>query len=323
METHDPTGARKRSGSRLRRLGPAAFVVAALAALLASWGMVEPGRGGASPAEGRGNSPKPLPTLPAEVRSRGRWQVGVKCNTPPFGYRNSQGQHKGYDPDVARELAFFAFGRRSAVDFVCTTTDDRIPTLTAKRVDILISTMTWTAERERVVDFSVPYYGASGRLLVKTSVSVSTLAAWLPGKRVVTTRDSIYQRWLTKCFDETQVQLVRDPSFGVLAVQNGQADAMMYDDAFLVGAVINDRTLKMSKHVFLKVPWGIGIRKGDTSTKRWIDAAVLRMKARDTFWRILTRTIPRRFHPQFKTYVPRPKVTLRYPREAPAESKCP
>jgi polar amino acid transport system substrate-binding protein len=266
---------------------------------------------------------KPLPALPSEVRSRGKWQIGVKCNTPPFGYQDTNNQNKGYDVEVGREFARFAFGQRSAVDFTCTTTANRIPTLTAKRVDIIISTVTWTAEREQTIDFSLPYYGATGRLLVRNSVNVSTLKAWLPGKRIVTTPGSIYDRWVKNCFRGTQLQVVSDPSFGVLSVKNGQADALMYDDAFLVGVAANDRELKMTKHIFLKVPWGIGIRKGETAMKRWVDAAILRMKAQDTFWKILQRTIPRRFHPEFKTYVPRPKITLRYPRAAPAESKCP
>ena len=70
----------------------------------------------------------------------------------------------------------------------------------------------------------------------------------------------------------------------------------MYDDAFLVGVAANASDLKMTNHKFLNVPWGVGIRKGDVATKRWVDAAIRGMKARDQFWGILRRTIPRRFY---------------------------
>ena len=40
--------------------------------------------------------PKPrLPALPAEVRSRGKWQIGVKCDTPPFGWQDTSGRNRG------------------------------------------------------------------------------------------------------------------------------------------------------------------------------------------------------------------------------------
>ena len=90
--------------------------------------------------------PKPrLPALPAEVRSRGKWQIGVKCDTPPFGWQDTSGRNRGYDVEVARQFARWAFGSASRVDFTCTTTASRIGTLTSSRVDIIISTLTWTA----------------------------------------------------------------------------------------------------------------------------------------------------------------------------------
>ena len=100
----------------------------------------------------------------------------------------------------------------------------------------------------------------------------------------------------------------------MLAVKNGQADAIMYDDAFLVGVAANDRDLKMTTHRFLDVPWGIGIRKGEADMKRWVDAAIRGMRARDMFWKILRNTIPRRFWTTFKSNAPSPKVKPRYPR---------
>ena len=60
------------------------------------------------------------------------------------------------------------------------------------------------------------------------------------GKKIVSTSGSIYDTWIKNCFKDTPFQVVSSPSAGVLAVKNGQADAMMYDDAFLVGVAAND-----------------------------------------------------------------------------------
>jgi polar amino acid transport system substrate-binding protein len=257
------------------------------------------------------------------VKSRGKWQIGVKCDTPPFGWQDTSGRNRGYDVEIARQFAQWAFGSRSRVDLTCVTTASRIGTLTGGRVDIIISTLTWTAAREQTIDYSLPYYSAVGRLLVKNSVTAGRLTDWMRGKKIVSTSGSIYDTWIKNCFKETTFQVVGSPSAGVLAVKNGQADALMYDDAFLVGVAANDRELKMTTHRFLNVPWGIGIRKGEADMKRWVDAAIRGMRNRDMFWKVLRNTIPRRFWKTFKGNAPSPTNKPRYPRGNPPENNCP
>jgi polar amino acid transport system substrate-binding protein len=158
---------------------------------------------------------------------------------------------------------------------------------------------------------------------VPNSTTVGRLASWMRGKRIVSTSGSIYDRWIKNCFKDTAFQVIPSPSAGVLAVKNRQADAFMYDDAFLVGVAANDRELKMSPHRFLAVPWGIGIRRGETQMKRWVDTAIRGMSARNMFWPIMRRTVPRRFHTMFRRNVPAPGRTLRFPRGNPPENNCP
>jgi polar amino acid transport system substrate-binding protein len=307
----------------MKRLAALTVLVGLLIATAATVGSAAPTtKAGAGKATALPPKPK-LPPLPAAVKSRGKWLIGVKCDTPPFGWQDTSGRNRGYDVEVARQFAKWAFGSRSKVDFTCVTTASRIGTLTSGRVDIIIATLTWTAEREQTIDYSLPYYGAVGRLLVKNNVTVGKLRTWMPGKKVVSTSGSIYDRWIRNCFRSTTFQVIPSPSSGVLAVQNGQANAMMYDDAFLVGVAANNRDLKMTSNRFLNVPWGVGIRKNEAAMKRWVDAAIRGMRARDMFWAILRRTIPRRFYSSFKKNAPSPTNKLRYPRDDPPENNCP
>jgi polar amino acid transport system substrate-binding protein len=306
----------------MKRLGLVIVLIAGLVALAAAMSTAAPSRESTQDARRLPAKPK-LPALPSEVRSRGRWQIGVKCDTPPFGYQDTSGRNRGYDVEVAKQFARWAFGNANRVDYTCVTTASRIPTLLSKRVDIVIATITWTAEREQQIAFSPPYYGAVGKLLVPNQTTVGRLATWMRGKRIVSTSGSIYDRWIKNCFKDTSFQVIPSPSAGVLAVKNRQADAFMYDDAFLVGVAANDRELKMSGHRFLNVPWGIGIRKDETAMKRWVDTAVRGMAARNMFWPIMRRTVPRRFYPQFRNNVPSPTNRLRFPRGNPPENNCP
>jgi polar amino acid transport system substrate-binding protein len=305
----------------MKRLTAITGLIALVAAILAALSVAAPT--GKTGPEVR-LPPKPrLPALPAEIRSRGKFVIGVKCDTPPMGWQDTSGRNRGYDVDVARQFARWAFGSATRVDFTCVTTASRIGTLTSGRVDMIIATLTWTAERERTIDYSLPYFGAAGKLLVRNSVTVGRLNSWMPGKRIASTSGSIYDRWVKNCFTQATFQVSSSPSAGVLAVKNGQVDALMYDDTFLVSVAANDPDLRLTNHTFLRVPWGIGIRKTDPQIKAWVDAAIRGMKARDMFWPIMRRTIPRRFYPLFSQNAPRPKVNLRYPRGTIPEAACP
>jgi polar amino acid transport system substrate-binding protein len=263
-----------------------------------------------------------LPPLPAEVAQRKRWQIGVKCDFPPFGYINRQNQVAGYDADVARRFAELAFGRRNRVTITCVTSPSRIPVLQQKRVDIIISTLTWLASREEIIDYSRPYYNATGRLLVPNNSTIRRLAD-LNGRDVVTTTTALYATWIRTCFRGARLTTVTSPVAAVENVKQGRSDVFMFDDTFLLGVAANDPALRMTNHKFLNIPYGIGIRKGEAAMKRWVDAAILAMKRRDEFIRILRKNVPRRFWPSFQNQVPRPKTKEAYPRGRTPETECP
>src|SRR4029453_12321468 len=227
-----------------------------------------------------------LPALPSYVKSRHKWVIGVKCDYPPFGYYDLQGEHRGYDVAIARRFATLAFGAPRKVKLVCVTTPSRIPTLQSSQVDVIISTLTWTAARTQVIDFSVPYYSATGRLLVPNNSSITSLSN-LAGKTVVTTRGAIYATWMRNCFKSSTLLEVDGTAAAVTAVKEGRADAFMFDDAFILGVATQDPTLKLTNDKFLNVPWGIGIRKGDTAMNKWVNAAIKYMQNRDKFARLL------------------------------------
>ena len=53
--------------------------------------------GSHSPAGDDGRGPRrgdELPPLPADIKSRNRLIIGVKCDVPPFGYIDVQGQER-------------------------------------------------------------------------------------------------------------------------------------------------------------------------------------------------------------------------------------
>jgi polar amino acid transport system substrate-binding protein len=297
----------------MKRILLATAGVAVVAVFAATIGFAQPA---ATTGPVRAEVTAPLPKLPPEIASRKRFIVGVKCDAPPFGYINVLGKNAGFDVEIARWFARYAFGREQRVSFVCAPTPAREPLLTTSRVDLVISTFTYTADRDTRIDFSRAYYKATGRLLVKNDGSVQSLAD-IAGKRVATTSGSIYDRWMKRCHTSTQVTVTDSFTNALLAFNQGRADALMWDDTVLVGVAAADQSAKLTNDTFLALPYGIGIRQGNVALKRWVDSRLELMRKKDTFLTILRNNVPARFVAGFSKNILRPNNTFGY---APAGS---
>ena len=293
----------------MRKVILATAGVAVVAVVAAAMGSAQPT---ASTATTRAVAKAPaLPKLPAEIATRKRLIVGAKCDTPPFGYIDVRGKNAGVDVEIARQFARYAFGTAQRLTIVCAPTAVREPLLTTNRVDMVISTFTYTADRDTRIDFSRAYYNASGRVLVKNTSPITRLAD-LSGKRVATTSGSIYDRWMKRCFPQTQVVVLDSVTNAVLAFNQGRADAVMFDDTSLALIAATDPSSKMIDDVFLEQPYGIGIKQGNVELKRWVDARLNLMKQKDLFVPIIRNNIAPRFVPSFSKNVLRPNNDFQY-----------
>ena len=252
-----------------------------------------------------------LPKLPAEIANRKRLIVGTKCDTPPFGYLDVRGKNAGVDVEIARQFARYAFGRAQRLTFVCAPTAVREPLLTSGRVDMVISTFTYTADRDTRIDFSRAYYNATGRLLVKNDSPIRTLAD-IRGRKVATTSGSVYDRWMKRCFTGTEVIVVDSVTNAVLAFNQGRADAVMFDDTSLALIAATNPQAKLTDDLFLEGPYGIGIKQGNVELKRWVDARLNLMKRKDLFTPIIRNNVAPRFVPAFSKNILRPNNDFTY-----------
>ena len=294
----------------MRRLKAVIAVAVAVGAMAAVWGGVASAREADSAASLEAAQAK-LPPLPANIKERGRWNIAVKCDTPPFGYIGARSQNAGFDVEIARWFAKFAFGKGNRVNMSCVTTPAREPALTTDRVDLVIATFTYNTDRETRIDFSRAYYKATGRLLVKNGGSVQGLND-LAGKTVATTSGSVYDRWIKNCYKDTKLVVTDGFTNALLAFRDGRADALMFDDTILLGIAVTDPATKLTDDLFLQQPYGIGIKQGNVALKRWVDSRLNLMKKRDLFMPILRNTVPPRQVPPFSKNILRPKQNFAY-----------
>ncbi len=304
----------------MKRLIAVTALLALTAAVVTALGAAATSSGtGPASAESTAKQAARLPALPGNIKQRKRWLIGVKCDAPPFGYIDVRGQHAGFDVEIARWFARYAFGRVNRVSFICAPTPAREPLLTTGRADLVISTFTYPRDRDTRIDFSRAYYSATGRLLVKNDSPINSLSD-LNGRRVVTTSGSIYDRWVRRCFPNVNLTVTDNLTNATLAFNQGRADTLMWDDTVLVGIAAADRSSKLTNDTFLSLPYGIGIRQGNVALKRWVDSRLELMRKADRFMSILRNNIPARFVSGFSRNILRPRNTFGY---APATAAAP
>ncbi|MGH7714587.1 MAG: substrate-binding periplasmic protein [Vulcanimicrobiaceae bacterium] len=279
--------------------------------MLVAFSLIAPHTGGMMAQADAATS---MPPLPAEIKARGYLSVGVKCDWPPFGFIDADGKTVGFDVDVARQLAQYAFGSPDAARFTCVTANNRVGYIDTKRIDLIVAVMSWTPERAKLVHFSTPYFEAGGLMLVPTNSNLSDFKE-LKGKSVITTKGAIYATWFQQCQPDTQIMEFADTSEALAALQAGRAPAFVSDDTLLVGLAEKNPALKMvGSNPIALGPWGLGTRLNDPKFSAWVDAGLAQMQDSDSFWKIFQKWVK---DPKARDIMahslPRPGHSLHYP----------
>jgi ABC-type amino acid transport substrate-binding protein len=210
------------------------------------------------------------------IQQKGEIVVGVKFDVPPFGFKNPQtGEVEGFDVDMGRFVAE-ALGVRPR--YVEAISDNRIPFLKEGTVDLVLSTMTINAERDKEIDFSDPYYVARGRILVPQDSTLQGVDD-LAGEQVCTALGSTYEATLKEQAPRARLRLVDSYSECLELIQNGAVDAVSTDDVILTGMIIQDDSLKLTESEPLTTePYGAGIKQGQTELQTFVNDVFERVK---------------------------------------------
>ncbi len=223
-----------------------------------------------------------------DALQRGKLLVGVKSDFPPFGFFDESGALRGFDVDVAQSLARALFNEPGdRVDLVSVTSGSRIPSLYSGRIDVIVASMTITADRERVLEFSEPYFLSGSMILVIQESAISDIKD-LARKRIAVLEGSVQQKDMEQIVP--QAIRIRFPTLGeaVEALKKKSVDVVCTDDVAALFLAQRDKTLKTVGTSFNPHPYAIAVRRGDTDFLEWINLQLSKMKREGTFeelWR--------------------------------------
>jgi polar amino acid transport system substrate-binding protein len=128
-----------------------------------------------------------------DVKEKGVLVVSTDANYAPQSFLNEKGELDGFDIDVAKEVA-----KRLGVTvkFVTPDWDLIVSGKWGGRWDLSIGSMTITAERTQVVDFSSPYYYTPAQFAIHKSNQVIKTTKDLAGKTVGVGSGTTYDSYL-------------------------------------------------------------------------------------------------------------------------------
>lgn len=231
----------------------------------------------------------PAGSTMARIQQRGRLIAGVDQNSFQMGFRNPfSGELEGFDVDMVREVARAVFGDPNAIQYKVLTSEQRIPALEDREVDIVVRTMTVTCERWQRVNFSTIYYQAGQRVLVRSNSDVTGIES-LGGKRVCATKGSSSLANVAAAPVRPVAVSVPHWTDCLVLLQQGQVDAISTDDTILAGFAAQDPYTKIVGPKFTDEPYGMAIPKADEDFVRFVNALLERLRADGTWTRLHQR----------------------------------
>ncbi|QCT22220.1 lysine/arginine/ornithine ABC transporter substrate-binding protein ArgT [Jejubacter calystegiae] len=225
--------------------------------------------------------------LPQTIR------IGTDATYAPFSSLNTQGQVVGFDIDLGNEMC-----KRMAVkcNWVPSDFDALIPSLKAKKIDAIISSLSITEKRQKEIAFSDKLYAADSRLIAAMGSPITPTLDSLKGKHVGVLQGSTQEgyanaHWRTAGVDVVAYQN-QDLIYSDLAA--GRLDAAFQDEVAASEGFLKQPAGKefafagpaVKDKAFFGDGTGVGLRKEDSELKAAMDKALAEIRKDGTYDRM-------------------------------------
>ena len=222
--------------------------------------------------------------LPQTVR------IGTDATYAPFSSKDAKGDFVGFDIDLGNEMC-----KRMEVKctWVGSDFDALIPSLKAKKIDAIISSLSITEKRQQEIAFSEKLYAADSRLIAAKGSPIQPTIDSLKGKHVGVLQGSTQEGYANANWREKGVDVVayqnQDLIYSDLAA--GRLDAAFQDEVAASEGFLKQPAGKeysfagpsVKDKKYFGDGTGIGLRKDDTELKAAFDKAFNELRKDGTY----------------------------------------
>ncbi len=211
-----------------------------------------------------------------------KYVIGTDSTYPPFEYVDASGEFLGFDMDIGRALCE---EMKAECSIVSNDWDGIIPALQAKKFDMILSSMSITEERLKLVDFTDKIYNTPPAIAVAKNSGIASLDD-LKGKAIGAQTSTTHADYAEAHLSDSEVKLYPTADEYKLDVDAGRVDAVIDD------VVVLDEWIKSDDGACCKilttlpvdakingVGAGIAVRKGDDELREKLNAAIAAIRA--------------------------------------------
>ena len=219
-----------------------------------------------------------------KIKETNRIVLGIQEASVPFSYLDGNQKVVGYAVDIClkivdavkQELKLSSLN----VETSPVTSSNRIPLMMNGTVDLVCSSTTNNAERQRQVAFTNSHFLSATRFAARKSDNITTIDQ-LKGKPVVAISGSTNMVQLNQMSNARNLGVTtlaaKDQAEAFLMLESGRAAAYVLDDVQLAVAIARSKEPQayiISQEAFSKAePYGIMLRKDDAPFKTVVDRA--------------------------------------------------
>ncbi|MDG4829735.1 glutamate ABC transporter substrate-binding protein [Solwaraspora sp. WMMD1047] len=203
-------------------------------------------------------------------------RLGTKYDQPGFGLVGLSENPEGFDVEIAKIIAEELGIPEDKIEYTEAQSAVREELLETDRVDIVVATYTINDTRKERIDFAGPYYVAGQHLMVKADDdSITGPDSFKAGdKKVCSVTNSTPAANIKQYLANETEQLILFGGYQecVDALESDQVDAVTTDNVILTGFIArNEGKYKLAGEKFTDEPYGIGVKKGDTAFRDFIN----------------------------------------------------
>jgi ABC-type amino acid transport substrate-binding protein len=220
------------------------------------------------------------------VKKTGTLRIGYNPSNKPFAFNDANGKAIGYAIDLCRLVAVNlgpALGMADPikVEYKEIKSSERIPLLVQGEIDMECGASTNTFERQKSVAFSLTYFTAAGRMLIKKSLGINDYRGLSNQNKVLvvtgTTGQATLPARLTSLGNSTTIVEVPTEAVAEEMLKDGKADAYVTDDVLLYAVLSRmpkpDEWQVVGKNLSIE-PYGLMLPKGATEFENQVDTVL-------------------------------------------------
>ena len=216
----------------------------------------------------------------------GKLTMATNATFPPYEMTTDSGEIEGIDVDTAKAIAE-KLGLELQIDDM--DFDAALLSVQQGKADIVMAGVTVTDERKAVMDFSDSYATGIQSIIVPNDSDIASPDD-LAGKKIGTQRGTTGYIYCSDDFGEDSVVAYDNGLTAVQALNNGQVDAVVIDNAPATEYVAANPGLKVLDTSYAEEDYAIGMAKG-SALEDAINKALKELKADGTLQAIVDKYI--------------------------------